>query len=613
MAHDHSIEDFLNSRSISAVAFSPDGRMLSYSSSRVYREKKKPVESSVVIRDSENGKVLRVFSEPGVRFFNPRFSPDSRRIAFFSAEGENNFLHTVQVESGLAEKLLLESQAHGMEWMADGSLIILMTDPEDKEKKANREKGDDGYFFEEEDRYHSLYHYIPGSGFSKITDSVQVWEFSVSGSSIAMVTSANPQEQSWYHGKISAMEYGSWKMASIYDPGWRAVARPRFSLDGRKIAFLESLWSDRGVTSGDILIHDIKSGKTQNITEDTSRSFSDIHWDSGGKLHALWSSECTSGISEYDGKSFRDIWKSTGTVSPSFAPEFSLHGGRYAFAFQDASRPQEVFIKSTDEFQSISDENAAIAQCQPYPAEIIRWKSTDGLECYGIFRSAGKEKPVVVYIHGGPTSFSPITFIDRNTFLLSRGFSIFMPNYRGSIGKGRKYAEANRGDMGGMDLQDILSGMDYLENSGRSTSGKWFITGGSYGGFMTSWAITQTKRFSGAVGLFGISDWVSFHGTTNIPDWDSIHYNDSPYTGKKFRKFSPLEYASSVETPILLMHGRDDPSVPLGQYLQFYRALKDMGKKVRLIIFPREGHGFVEKDHIIMSLREMEEWFRSLS
>ncbi len=587
--------------------------MLSYLSSRVYKEKKKPVESSVVVMDPETGKILKAFSEHGKRFFNPRFSPDSGRIAFFSTEGENNFLNIADLGSGASEKVVLEASAHGLEWMPDGSLLILMTDPLDQERKESRDRGDDGYFFEEDDRFQSLYHYIPGSGLSKITDSVQVWEFSVSGNNIAMVTSATPQEQSWYHGKISAMEYGRWKMAEVYDPGWRAVARPRFSKDGKKIAFLESLWSDRGVTSGDILIHDIESGKTENITEGSERSFSDIHWDTGGSLHVLWSSECTSGISVYDGKSFRDIWNLTGTVSPSFAPEFSLHGERYAFAFQDASRPQEVFIKSSAGFNQISGENAALNQCRAYPAEIIRWKSTDGLECYGIFRSAGKDKPVIVYVHGGPTSCSPITFIDRYSFLISSGFSIFMPNYRGSTGKGRKYAEANRGDMGGMDLNDILAGMDYLENSGRSVSGRWFITGGSYGGFMTSWAVTQTKRFSGAVGLFGISDWVSFHGTTNIPDWDSIHYDDSPYTGKKFRKFSPLEYVSSVETPILLMHGREDPSVPLGQYLQFYRALKDMGKKVRLIIFPREGHGFMERDHIIMSLRETEKWFRSLS
>ncbi|MCL4341768.1 MAG: S9 family peptidase [Candidatus Thermoplasmatota archaeon] len=611
MARDQKIEDFLSSRSISAVTFSRDGRMVAYTSSRVYKEKKKAVEGSVVVRDLQTGKVAGSFSESGARFSNPRFSQDSRRIAFSSSDGDDNFLHIVDLGTGTGEKIVLGSPAHGLEWMADGTILILMTDPLDKERKLRKEGGDDGYFFEEEDRYQSLYHYVPGTGFSKLTDSVQVWEFTVSGSRIAMVTSPDPQEQSWYHGSISSMEYGSRKISKLYTPEWRSVARPKFSMDGEKIAFLESLWSDRGVTSGDILVYSVESGETTNITVGSNRSFSDMSWDAQGDLHVLWSSECTSGISVFDEKSFSDVWSATGTVSPSFAPEFSLYGNSYAFAFQDSTMPQEVFMLSEGKLKKISDENAALLDCTSYPAEVVRWKSTDGLECYGVFRSAGKDKPVIVYIHGGPTSFSPITFTDRYAFLLSEGFSIFMPNYRGSTGKGREYAEANRGDMGGMDLQDILSGMDYLRDSGRTASGKWFITGGSYGGFMTSWAITQTDRFSAAVGLFGISDWVSFHGTTNIPDWDSIHYNDSQYTGKKFRKFSPLEYVSSVKTPVLLMHGKEDPSVPLGQYLQFYRALKDMGKTVRLIIFPREGHGFMERDHILMSLRETAAWFRS--
>jgi prolyl oligopeptidase len=197
--------------------------------------------------------------------------------------------------------------------------------------------------------------------------------------------------------------------------------------------------------------------------------------------------------------------------------------------------------------------------------------------------------------------------------LISKGFSVFLPNYRGSIGKGRKYAEANRGDMGGMDLQDILAGMDFLVSSGRTSTARWFITGGSYGGFMTSWAITQTDRFSAAVGLFGISDWFSFHGTTNIPDWDSIHYDASPYSGDTYRKFSAMDHLGRVRTPVLLMHGVDDPCVPVGQYLQFYRGLKDLGKEVRLLLFPREGHGFTEKKHIIMNMEETVKWFRKYS
>ena len=125
----------------------------------------------------------------------------------------------------------------------------------------------------------------------------------------------------------------------------------------------------------------------------------------------------------------------------------------------------------------------------------------------------------------------------------------------------------------------------------------------------TSWAITQTDMFRAAVGLFGIADWMSFHGVTNIPDWDSIHYAQSPYMRDLFEKFSPINYVEKVKTPVLLQHGVDDPCVPVGQYHQFYRALKDLGKTVRLLLFPREGHGFLEKKHILMQFNETLNWY----
>ena len=89
-------------------------------------------------------------------------------------------------------------------------------------------------------------------------------------------------------------------------------------------------------------------------------------------------------------------------------------------------------------------ENSTVTECSPLPAEVVKWKSSDGMEIYGVFRSVGDNCPVVVDVHGGPTSYSPITFMDRLTNLISSGFSVFSPNYRGSVGKGRAYAEANR-------------------------------------------------------------------------------------------------------------------------------------------------------------------------
>ena len=613
MVREQTPQDYLDMRSLSGVNVSGDGRLISVMSSATYHEKKKPTAADIVVFDTEMGSEVKRFGGDGSRNHDSRFSPDGKRIAYLGKTGEKNELVISDLDTGQTERLVLEGSPQDLQWADSSSLYILMTEPEPAEMRERKENGDDGFYFEEEDRFTSIFLYMPGYGIRQITSGIQVWEFTVGSELVAMVTSAKPQEYSWYHTSISVMRRDDWQVRNLYTPEWRAVARPRISHDGKRIAFLESLWSDRGVTAGDVLICDTDGSAPVNITDGIERSFCDMFWKKDGSLHTLWTQECNYGISVYSRSSFSDVLVEEGTVSPVFAPEFQPLGKGYAMVIQDARSPQELYRITDGKIRRVSSENQKLRECVAYPSEVIRWESSDGTGIYGIFRSAGKDRPVVVYVHGGPTSYSPVAFIDRSTYLISRGFSVFLPNYRGSIGKGRKYAEANRGDMGGMDLQDILAGMDFLVKSGRTSTDRWFITGGSYGGFMTSWAITQTDRFTAAVGLFGISDWLSFHGTTNIPDWDSIHYNASPYSGDTFRKFSAMYHLDRVKTPVLLMHGVDDPCVPVGQYLQFYRGLKDLGKEARLLLFPREGHGFTEKKHIVMNLEETVKWFSKYS
>ncbi|MEM0156525.1 MAG: S9 family peptidase [Thermoplasmataceae archaeon] len=613
MVREQTPQDYLEMKTLSGVNVSGNGRMISVMSSATYHEKKKPTASDIVLFDTDTGSEVRRFGGDGSRNHDSRFSPDGNRIAYLCRSGEKNELVIVDLATGREERLVPDGNPQDLQWADSTSLYILMTEPEPHEIRERKENGDDGFYFEEEDRFTSLYLYRPGYGIQQLTSGIQVWEFTAGGELIAMVTSGKPQEYSWYHTSISVMRKGDWQIRNIYTPEWRAVARPRISQDGKKIAFLESLWSDRGVTAGDILICSTDGSDPVNITDGMDKSFCDMFWTKDAVLHTLWTRECSYGISAFGESGFRDIWTEEGTVMPIFAPEFQPLGNGYAMVIQDARSPQELYSLIDGKIRRISSENQKLRECRAYPSEVVRWESSDGTGIYGIFRSAGKDRPVVVYVHGGPTSYSPVAFIDRSTYLISRGFSVFLPNYRGSIGKGRKYAEANRGDMGGMDLQDIIAGMDFLKRSGRASTDRWFITGGSYGGFMTAWAITQTDRFSAAVGLFGISDWLSFHGVTNIPDWDSIHYNASPYSSDLYRKFSALYHLKKVKTPVLLMHGVDDPCVPVGQYLQFYRGLKDLGKEVRLLLFPREGHGFTEKKHIIMNMEETVKWFRKYS
>jgi len=609
MGKRHTVDDYIKLRTLNGIDACESAAMISIISGSMTHEKEKVRDSAIILLDALSGRELQRISDHGFNITSARISRDGSKIAFLSNDNKNHRLTIRNIASGLEEKLLLEGMAHDLDWDKDGNIVLLMTEPVSQELKERQEKGDDFVNYEADEKFRSLYIYTPGLGFRKITENIQVWEFTSAQSKVVLVASDNPSEGSWYRSKLLQVDIAKHTVDVLYDPSWRAIARPRVSPDSKKVVFLESLMSDFGVFSGDVIELDLETRQTRNLTENHDRSYFDAHW-KDSSLYLLWGKECMTGISTYSNNLLTDLWNSIGTVMPSYLPEFRIMKKTLVFSYQDTENPTEVCVVGNNgKLSRITKENSAVMDCDPIPAEIVKWKSSDGMDIYGIFRSAGDNSPVVVDVHGGPTSYSPLAFMDRMTNLVSSGFSVFSPNYRGSVGKGRSYAEANRGDMGGMDFEDIIAGMEYLRASGRAKADKWFITGGSYGGFMTAWAITQSDRFSAAVGLFGISDWVSFHGTTHIADWDAIHYNESPYAGKKFERFSPLNYVDKVKTPVLLLHGIDDPYVPLGQYLQFYRALKDKGKVVQLLMFPREGHGFSETEHVKRSMNEIFNWF----
>ena len=179
------------------------------------------------------------------------------------------------------------------------------------------------------------------------------------------------------------------------------------------------------------------------------------------------------------------------------------------------------------------------------------------------------------------------------TCSLQEGYAVFLPNPRGSSGRGQEFARANLGDMGGGDFKDILAGVDALVRDGIVDDARVAITGGSYGGFMSSWAVTQTDRFAAAIPFAVVTDWTSFHYTTNIGQFDALFLQGDPDDpAGPYPKWSPVFHAHKCKTPTLILHGEDDLCTPLPQATEFYNALVEAGCEVELVVYPREGHGW---------------------
>jgi dipeptidyl aminopeptidase/acylaminoacyl peptidase len=193
--------------------------------------------------------------------------------------------------------------------------------------------------------------------------------------------------------------------------------------------------------------------------------------------------------------------------------------------------------------------------------------------------------------------------------LAAAGYATLLPNVRGSVGRGPEFAEANLGDMGGGDLQDILTGIDSLVRDGIVDDARVAIAGGSYGGFMSSWAVTQTDRFAAAIPFAVVTNWVSFHATTNIGQFDRLFLQADPYDAEgDYTQRSPVYHASKCRTPTLIIHGEDDLCTPLPQAVEFYNALVEAGCETELVVYPREGHGWTEREHVLDSWNRMRDW-----
>jgi dipeptidyl aminopeptidase/acylaminoacyl peptidase len=269
-------------------------------------------------------------------------------------------------------------------------------------------------------------------------------------------------------------------------------------------------------------------------------------------------------------------------------------------------------------WRSLTAFNAALAGRATSSVDRFAWSTDNGEETEGLLvlpRERGTEPlPLVVIVHGGPTNAWTFNFsygyLHMGLLLAEQGYAVLLPNTRGSSGRGQEFARSNLGDMGGGDLRDILAAIDALAEAGTVDRERVGVTGGSYGGFMSTWAPTQTDAFAAAVPFAITSNWLSFHNTTNIGRFDELYLQSDPYdvNGGYFTR-SPVMFARNCHTPMLILHGQLDLCCPVGQAQEMYQALVDAGCETELVVYSRGGHGWAERGYLIDSWERSKDWF----
>ncbi|MCH8222471.1 MAG: S9 family peptidase [Chloroflexi bacterium] len=638
MARPFSVEDSVRLKQVGDAQISPDGQTVAFVTGNGFIESgpartKLPATDIYAISDAAS-EPIRLTRSPRSGT-TPRWSPDGLYLAFYSDREEDGQRQVYLLPANGGEATQLTSvrgtlpsprSLNPLKWFSDGkSLAFQMIDALSEDESEAREAGRDAIEFETGHQFTRIWRVGVDGGEPECIspDNMQVWEFAISpdGNRIAAVVSEMPYEWDWYRCRLAIFDIGSSHAVTVVDTP-RQVAKPVWSPDGSLIAYLTSNWSDRGSDSGDVMVVSPDGGESRNLTEGSDSSFDSIQWP-GEFLISTANIAGGSGIAilNADGGRPEWLWR-----SESWLKGMTINTtGDAGAVITDPDGPSEVYTGrvsgSSLELRRRTSLHPGFDEITVGKMSAIRWTAPDGQEIGGYLvvpqdSDADAPLPTVALIHGGPASAVRGGLDDGRRWahlLAANGFAVYLPNYRGSTGRGLAWTESNIGDMGGADFADMMAGLDALIEQGIADPSRLGITGWSYGGFTTAWAVTQTDRFKAAIMGAGISDWRSFHGRSYLHSWDVIHYGGSdPYDPESpHARFSPINYIRNVKTPTLILHGEEDWDVPVEQSYQFYRALKDLGVETELVVYPREPHGPVEYEHLIDIGDRLVNWFKA--
>lgn len=593
----------------------------------------------------------------------PRWSPDSRRLAYLAdqAGDERPQIWLADYAGGNQRCLTsLPGKIEELAWSPDGAqLAFLMTDPEPAPLQQRRAAGNDVIEVEQHHCWRRAWVLnLATMAAAPRTGAVQVWEFSwAPDGGMVLLIGDEPYEWSWFTARLARIGPHGGEPVLIYSAPEKQFAYPRVSPDGRSVAFLSSILSDRGSNGGDVLLLPLDGGAPpRNLTPGYPGSIVALQWGADGRTLdylAFEQGDAAIGRIELAGGARSTLWRDAVGMTEIFAGSFRAHEQDvFALVREDATHPPELWVarhgapeKAVGSRQPAVDSDAlrrVAADCRLPAGELswcqltsfnahvaeyalgetreLRWRARDGQAIAGQLvlppgYQPGTRLPLIAWVHGGPQWLWMRGFYGAGRLppqaFAAAGYAVLLPNPRGSIGWGVEFGEACIGDFGGEDYADILAGVDHVIALGIADPDRLGIGGWSYGGFISAWAVTQTSRFKAAVMGAGICNWRSFHGVAAIGAWDRIGLRADPYTqAEEYEWRSPIAHVQHAGTPTLILHGADDTIVPVSQGYEFFRALKDRGVPTELVVYPREAHGFHEWVHNLDRIERYVEWFR---
>jgi dipeptidyl aminopeptidase/acylaminoacyl peptidase len=488
-------------------------------------------------------------------------------------------------------------------------LLFLAQDPVTPDDRRRRRERDDAVVVDESFRWTHVWFLDIETGKEKRLSEGRFVasdpQWSPDSQTIAFVTrpTTKVDDSAWADVWLTDLEGRARKFYDNAGPD----TTPRWSPDGRTLAIASKKQSGNTQWFDKLHLFPVAGGPPKVLLQNFDLDFGEPTWSRDGKI-VFWSTgqgtrTALFGVDILTGELTTTRPPAAG-VTGSY--ELSHDNSTWVYTHSTGTQSSDLWAARRDGSGyatpvRLTNSNPWIEkeQVQLGRVETIKWTNSDGATVEGVLTrpvgfTPGTRYPLIVNPHGGPSGASTEGFSSTNQVLAANGFLVLQPNFRGSTGYGQKFLNANQNTWGITDYDDIMKGVDYVIAQGWADPNRMIAYGWSYGGYMTFWMSTQTDRFKLISPGAGLTNLYSMYSTTDIPAYLGWFFGTPWENQAIYQKLSPIQHVKNVKSKILIMHGANDARVPPTQADEFYKALKDLGKDVTYVRYPRQGHGITE-------------------
>jgi dipeptidyl aminopeptidase/acylaminoacyl peptidase len=627
-------------RSVDDAQFSPDGRYVAYS--LVSRQTSGRSSSRIWIHDRRSGAHSPLAEGSGS---GPRWSPDGSWIAYVGRQEDRSGVIVVRPDGSDATFLApvqdtnhpLPSRGERLSWSPDGRAIAFVStvpgpeapdaqgDPAVITRYLYKPTAAEGLTrFNDNRRAHIFIVDVASNNVRQLTSGdyyEHSLDWSPDGQEILFVSNREPDPDRFFNYDIFAARVHDGEIRRITQTE-SAEYRPQWSPDGQTVVYQGTR---RGLTSSEttmedthIWLVDADGSNRRELGAVIDNRQGTPAWSGDGRL-VYFTVQQQGSVQLHRLNLSGDHAVVIGEVGA--VGSWSLGGGgSVAYAFHAPNDLAQLYILAGDSVQQLTDLNRAVLdQREVATIEPLRYTSFDGLEVEAFFthpigRREGTTHPMITMIKGGPHGQRGPRFDHKAQTYAAQGWAVLTVNYRGSTGYGQAFADAIFRDQNGGEAKDVIYGVqaalrryDWLDRT------RLGIEGGSYGGQLTNWIVTQTRMFAAAIPIASISNLVSFNYMAYYHDYLAVEFGAYPHQDDLMNLLwerSPLKHVARVKTPTMLVHGENDNDVPIAEAEQFYIALHDVGVETVMVRYPREGHGIRETGHVVDLIDRSIAWYR---